>query len=46
MQNSLEAENKKLIERLSAKLESDVTNHSSKEAQLEQRAMAAHINDL
>ena len=48
MLNSLELENKKLMERLNVKIELDANNlySKTKDAEIEQRAMTAHINDL
>jgi regulator of replication initiation timing len=43
MTDSLEVENKKLMERLSAKLEAEV---GGKEQKLETQAMSQHISEL
>ena len=47
MKASLEAENAKLLERLGAKLETEVDQkNESKDAEVEKRVMEAQINDL
>lgn len=47
MKSSLEVENRKLLERLGNKLESEVDQKTgSKDAEVERRVMEAQINDL
>ena len=47
MKNSLEAENRRLLEQLGVKLEKDTKNsYENKESQMDQSALTATVNEL